>query len=104
MIKHTGKMTGEQSAGLFPIRTVSGLTGVNDERQNNWRRYINGMIAAIIRFDESALERTYAEALSHYPVRSVTEKLLSPVLKEIGERWVSGKGSVAEEHFFGQAN
>ncbi len=156
----------EQAPGLFPIRTVSELTGVNsitlrawesrygliepvrkasghrlytqehidlinrvvglldrgmrigqvkaeilsgsesespidDEKQDNWRRYINGMIAAIIRFDEHALERTYADALSHYPVRSVTEKLLSPVLKEIGERWVSGKGSVAEEHFFG---
>lgn len=71
-----------------------------DERQNNWRRYINSMIAGIIRFDEHVLERTYAEALSHYPVRLVTEKLLSPVLKELGERWASGKGSVAEEHFF----
>ena len=159
----------EQSAGLFPIRTVSELTGVNsitlrawesrygliepirkasghrlytqehidlinrvvglldrgmrigqvkaevlagnssdnsdssleDERQNYWRRYINGMIAAIIRFDERALERTYSDALSHYPVRLVTEKLLSPTLKEIGERWASGQGSVAEEHFFG---
>ena len=159
----------EQSAGLFPIRTVSELTGVNsitlrawesrygliepirkasghrlytqehidlinrvvglldrgmrigqvkaevlagnssddsdssleDERQNYWRRYINGMIAAIIRFDERALERTYSDALSHYPVRLVTEKLLSPTLKEIGERWASGQGSIAEEHFFG---
>ena len=159
----------EQSAGLFPIRTVSELTGVNsitlrawesrygliepirkasghrlytqehidlinrvvglldrgmrigqvkaevlagdnsddsdssleDERQNYWRRYINGMIAAIIRFDERALERTYSDALSHYPVRLVTEKLLSPVLKEVGERWASGQGSIAEEHFFG---
>lgn len=71
-----------------------------DERQNNWRRYINSMIAGIIRFDEQVLERTYAEVLSHYPVRLVTEKLLSPVLKELGERWISGKGSVAEEHFF----
>ena len=59
------------------------------------------MIAAIIRFDEPSLERIYADALSHYPVRSVTEKLLSPVLKEVGERWASGKGSIAEEHFFG---
>ena len=156
----------EQAPGLFPIRTVSELTGVNsitlrawesrygliqpvrkasghrlytqehidlinrvvglldrgmrigqvkaevlsgsqekssseDERHDNWRRYINGMIAAIIRFDEHSLERTYADALSHYPVRMVTGNLLSPVLKEIGERWVSGQGSVAEEHFFG---
>ena len=74
---------------------------IGEEKQDNWRRYINGMIAAIIRFDEPSLERIYADALSHYPVRSVTEKLLSPVLKEVGERWASGKGSIAEEHFFG---
>lgn len=156
----------EQAPGLFPIRTVSELTGVNsitlrawenrygliepirkasghrlytqehidlinrvvglldrgmrigqvkaeilsgresessfvDERHNNWRKYSNSMIAGIIRFDEHALERAYADALSHYPVRLVTEKLLSPVLKELGERWMSGQGSVAEEHFFG---
>jgi len=76
-------------------------SGLVDERQNNWRKYINSMIAGIIRFDERALERAYADALSHYPVRSVTEKLLSPVLKELGERWASGQGSIAEEHFFG---
>ena len=156
----------EHTPGLFPIRTVSELTGVNsitlrawenrygliepirkasghrlytqehidlinrvvglldrgmrigqakaevlsgsdsessfvDERHNNWRKYINSMIAGIIRFDERALERTYADALSHYPVRMATEKLLSPVLKELGERWASGQGSIAEEHFFG---
>ena len=75
-------------------------SGTVDERQNYWRQYINSMIAGIICFDEHALERTYAAALSHYPVRLVTEKLLSPVLKELGERWASGKGSIAEEHFF----
>jgi len=156
----------EHTPGLFPIRTVSELTGVNsitlrawenrygliepirkasghrlytrehidlinrvvglldrgmrigqvkaevlsgsdsessfvDEDHNNWRKYINSMIAGIIRFDERALERTYADALSHYPVRMATEKLLSPVLKELGERWASGQGSIAEEHFFG---
>jgi DNA-binding transcriptional MerR regulator/methylmalonyl-CoA mutase cobalamin-binding subunit len=166
MSKQAGKIADEQSPGLFPIRTVSELTGVNsitlrawetrygliepirkasghrlytqehidlinrvvglldrgmrigqvnaetlagtstksntaDEKQNNWQRQINGMTAAIIRFDESSLERIYGEALAHYPERVVTEKLLTPLLRELGERWVSGRGSVAEEHFFG---
>ncbi len=165
MIKATQK-TGDQSQRLFPIRTVSELTGVNSitlrawehrygliepirkssghrlytqedidlinrvvglldrgmrigqvkaemlsgthseestprENQNHWQRYINGMIAAIICFDERSLERIYAEALSFYPIRIVTENLMSPLLKELGERWISGRGSVAEEHFFG---
>lgn len=165
MIKEDSK-AGDQSQGLYPIRTVSELTGVNsitlrawenrhgliepvrkssghrlytqehidlinrvvglldrgmrigqvsaellsesssenqtgDVQQDNWKRYINGMIAAIICFDEHALERIYGDALSHYPVRVVTEKLLVPLLKELGERWYSGRGGVAEEHFFG---
>ena len=166
MIKQAEKMMDEQSPGLFPIRTVSELTGVNaitlrawetryglikpirkssghrlytqehidlinrvvglldrgmrigqvnaeimasksagnesvDEKSNHWQRHVNGMIAAIIRFDEQALERIYGDALSLYPVRVVTDRLLTPLLRELGERWVSGRGSVAEEHFFG---
>lgn len=165
-MRNSEQKSDDQAAGLFPIRTVSELTGVNaitlrawetrygliepirkpsghrlytqehidlinrvvglldrgmrigqinaetlagsradsdpaDDRQNHWQRYINGMIAAIICFDEAALERIYGEALSHYPVRVVTEKLLMPLLRELGDRWMSKKGSIAEEHFFG---
>ena len=165
-MRNSEQKSDDQAAGLFPIRTVSELTGVNaitlrawetryglidpirkpsghrlytqehidlinrvvglldrgmrigqinaetmagadvdsdpaEDRVNHWQRYINGMIAAIIRFDESALERVYGEALSHYPVKVVTEKLLTPLLRELGDRWINKKGSVAEEHFFG---
>ena len=166
IMRNSEQMSADQAPGLFPIRTVSELTGVNaitlrawetryglidpirkpsghrlytqehidlinrvvglldrgmrigqinaetlsgasvdedpaEDRQNHWQRYINGMIAAVIRFDEPALERIYGEALSHYPIRVVTEKLLTPLLKELGDRWVNNKGSIAEEHFFG---
>ena len=166
IMRNSEQMSADQAPGLFPIRTVSELTGVNaitlrawetryglidpirkpsghrlytqehidlinrvvglldrgmrigqinaetlsgasvdedpaEDRQNHWQRYINGMIAAVIRFDEPALERIYGEALSHYPIRVVTEKLLTPLLKELGDRWANNKGSVAEEHFFG---
>ena len=165
-MRNTEKTSADQSPGLFPIRTVSELTGVNaitlrawetrygliepirkssghrlysqehidlinrvvglldrgmrigqvnaetlsevsvegdpaEDKQSYWQRYINGMIAAVICFDEPALERVYGEALSLYPVRVVTEKLLTPLLRELGERWVNKRGSIAEEHFFG---
>jgi DNA-binding transcriptional MerR regulator/methylmalonyl-CoA mutase cobalamin-binding subunit len=165
-MKNTNQIADDHAPGLFPIRTVSELTGVNaitlrawetrygliepirkssghrlysqehidlinrvvglldrgmrigqinaetlagtstdsspsDEKQNNWQRQINGMTAAIICFDESSLERIYGVALAHYPERVVTEMLLTPLLRELGERWASGRGSVAEEHFFG---
>jgi len=66
-----------------------------------WQRYRERMVSAIIRFDENALEDSYNEALSLYPVDIVTRHLLLPLLAELGERWETAEGSVAEEHFFG---
>jgi len=66
-----------------------------------WQRYRERMVSAIIRFDENALEESYNEALSLYPVDIVTRHLLLPLLAELGKRWETAEGSVAEEHFFG---
>lgn len=65
-----------------------------------WKRYVDRMIAAVIQFNEEGLEETYGEALSLYPTDTVTEKLLMPLLKELGRRWQEDEGSIAEEHFF----
>ena len=66
-----------------------------------WRRLRDRMVAAIVQFDEDALETAYNEALAVYPIDIVTEQLLTPLLRELGHRWEDGEGSVAEEHFFG---
>lgn len=65
-----------------------------------WKRYVDRMIAAVIQFNEEGLETTYGDALSLYPIDMVTERLLMPLLKELGRRWVENEGSIAEEHFF----
>lgn len=65
-----------------------------------WSRYRSRMIGAIIRFDEPGLEDTYNEAMSLYPIAEVTAKLVVPLLRELGRRWETAEGSVAEEHFF----
>jgi DNA-binding transcriptional MerR regulator len=67
---------------------------------DSWNSYLDGLIAAIIRFDEERLEEIYNEVLSLYPIELVTRKLLRPLLIELGLRWEEEKGSVAEEHFF----
>jgi DNA-binding transcriptional MerR regulator/methylmalonyl-CoA mutase cobalamin-binding subunit len=164
-IQQSTQSRGENGTGLFPISTVSKLTGVNSitlrawerryglvnpERadsghrlytqddidlinrvvgllekgmrigqvkdelvskegqgatplpgQGPWGDFQGRMTAAIIRFDEDSLELTYNEALSLYSVNEVTRKLLTPLLALMGERWASGLGSIAEEHFFG---
>jgi len=67
---------------------------------DKWRDSLNSMMAAIISFDEDRLEEIYNEALSLYPIGLVTRKLLTPLLVELGLRWESSEGSIAEEHFF----
>ncbi|MDX2350671.1 MAG: MerR family transcriptional regulator [Porticoccus sp.] len=73
----------------------------DQEKEDTWRRYIEGMTAAIVNFNENGLEKIYNEALSHYPIETVTTRLLMPLLVELGKRWEMGIGTIAEEHFFG---
>jgi DNA-binding transcriptional MerR regulator/methylmalonyl-CoA mutase cobalamin-binding subunit len=68
---------------------------------DTWRRFEDGMISGIIRFDEAALENIYNEALSNHSIETVTRRLITPLLVELGKRWESGLGTAAEEHFFG---
>jgi DNA-binding transcriptional MerR regulator/methylmalonyl-CoA mutase cobalamin-binding subunit len=72
----------------------------DDAETNQWQEYLNSMVAAVVSFDEDRLEEIYNEALSLYSIGIVTERLLAPLLIELGLRWESGDGSIAEEHFF----
>jgi DNA-binding transcriptional MerR regulator len=66
-----------------------------------WSNYQRRMLNAIVRFDSNALDQTYNDALSLYPIDLVTKHLILPLLKQLGIRWAEKDGSVAEEHFFG---
>lgn len=152
--------TASEPSDLFPIRTVSSLTGVNPitlrawERRHGlvrplrtrsghrlyrradvdtihhivalldkgvsigqvsrslprmessahsgdaWEPVRREMIAAISQFDETRLEDAYNGAQSRFPDDVVQRQVLIPLLSELGERWASAVGSVAEEHFF----
>jgi len=66
-----------------------------------WREYLNRMLSAIRSFDDDALNAAYNEVLALYPIDIVINKLIVPLLVEIGRRWESKEGSIAEEHYFG---
>jgi len=65
-----------------------------------WARHLNSMVAAVVSYDEDRLEEIYNGVLSLHPIGVVTERLLTPLLRELGRRWAAGRGGVAEEHFF----
>jgi MerR family transcriptional regulator, light-induced transcriptional regulator len=69
-------------------------------RTDVWAALRNQTISAIMRFDESALDAIYESALGLQTIEIVTHKLLVPVLEELGRRWESAEGRIAEEHFF----
>ena len=71
-----------------------------DTAGDAWQTYQQRMIRAIERFDEPGLEAAYSEALALYPVDVVTERLVNPLLRALGERWLGRRGGIAEEHFF----
>jgi DNA-binding transcriptional MerR regulator len=65
-----------------------------------WPHYQRQLLQAIAAFDDEVLNDLYTEILSLYPVDMVTRRLIVPLLRALGERWVEGTGSIAEEHFF----
>ncbi|GMG87243.1 MerR family transcriptional regulator [Biformimicrobium ophioploci] len=65
-----------------------------------WDGRRQAMVFAVQAFNEGMLDAIYEEVLSVHSLNSVTQKLLIPVLLTLGNRWESGDGSVAEEHFF----
>jgi DNA-binding transcriptional MerR regulator len=65
-----------------------------------WKSYQKKMLHAVENFDEHVLDSTYNDALSLYPVDVVNQRLVSPLLRIIGERWKERDTGIAEEHFF----
>ncbi len=49
--------------------------------------------------DESGASQVLTEALGLYTVEQVVEELIQPVLLQVGEKWMQGDWSVAQEHF-----
>jgi len=72
-----------------------------DTATDPWSGYQRRMLNAVVRFDTNALDQTYNDALSLYPIDLVTKQLILPLLKNLGIRWAENEGSIAEEHFFG---
>lgn len=69
---------------------------------NIWQITQEKMVAAIHDFDEAQLDELYNNMLSLHPIGIVTNRLLIPLLEELGQRWEmnTSKTAVAEEHFF----
>ena len=50
-------------------------------------------------FDDVAANEVLDEVLAAFTIDALAERVVLPVLREIGSRWESGETSVAQEHF-----
>lgn len=75
-------------------------TGPSAYDLDTWRDYQQQMMHAIEDFNEQTLDQVYNDAMSLYPVDVVNQRLITPLLRELGERWETRPAGIAEEHFF----
>lgn len=65
-----------------------------------WQGYLTETLAALEMFSTDRLDNLYNEACALYPIDIVTDKLMIPVLEQLGMRWDKRPSGIAEEHFF----
>lgn len=68
--------------------------------QTNWQGYFTETLRALEDFSTERLDAMYNEACALYPIDTLTQHLLIPVLQHLGSRWDSRESGIAEEHFF----
>ncbi len=60
---------------------------------------VSRVLDAVERFNQAEVERLLGEALIALGPFTLAERVLAPMLEEVGSRWLSGKLTVAHEHF-----
>ena len=70
------------------------------EQAGVWSGYLNATLRAVSEYSTERVEAIYNEASSLYPVDLVTERLIEPVLTDLGNNWQSRDTGITEEHFY----
>lgn len=66
---------------------------------NPARDHVGRIVRALLLWDETAAARHWADVLDIMDLLSAFERVASPLLTEIGDRWHDGAITVAQEHF-----
>jgi len=85
----------QESQAHEPASTVTARTenrvDLSDIRQS--------LTTALVDFDEGKADEILAEAFAVHGFETVSERIIVPVMTQIGERWHRGKVSAAAEHY-----
>ena len=81
--------------------TITQIPGIAKEvvpQETSLRFYIASCIAAVKQFEAQALESTLFAASVAFSQPVFLEKLIAPLMQEIGEQWKTGTLRIAHEH------
>ncbi|MCP8968731.1 MerR family transcriptional regulator [Ectobacillus ponti] len=72
---------------------------LSEKEDNRTESIVDGMLHALLRFDEVKAHEYLNEAFSIFSVEKVTMEVMGRVLTKIGDLWVEGKITSAHEHY-----
>ncbi len=79
-------------------RTATANTAARLDTQTH-QTLADQLLDSLMHYDEAAAEQVMAVAFSLYPIEQVGERVILPVMAEIGERWHRGELSITREHY-----
>ena len=99
------------------LPNISEILSVKDENSNTdvisdtgsgksamssiWEEFIQSTLTATRDFNIERIDNIYNEASSLYPIDMVTDRLIQPTIKILGENWQKFPDrGIAEEHFY----
>jgi len=93
----------DQITGDFDSTDIDNAdgSGSNTSMANIWSDLIKSTLDATADFNIERIDALYNEASSLYPVDMVTDRLIQPTIRILGEAWQTHpERGVAEEHFY----
>lgn len=82
-------------------KLISNSNGDKSEMSSIWNEFIQSTLAATSDFNIERIDNVYNEASSLYPVDMVTDRLIQPTIKILGDDWQKYPDrGIAEEHFY----
>lgn len=83
-----------------PLFSPSTLPRQNKpERVPSFEQLQHELVTALVALREAEANKVLTESYSFYAIEEIGERLIGPVLIEIGARWHAGKLSITREHF-----
>lgn len=96
----TAETTGKSTQLPSPSnRVMENASTVQRYDAQTYQMLSEQLMNALLRFDELTAEQVMAVAFSLYPLEQVGERVILPVMTEIGERWHRGELSITREHY-----